>query len=208
MKLSLFPRDLTFFQLFSKQADLIVESCETFHKFIENQAEQEKHMQAITDLEHKGDDLFREIAHRLNATFLTPIDREDIHSIGSAMDDVLDLIQGSAERMLLYRVGPSPAALVEMGQIMVKCAGILVDGIARLPKLKDLSDLRKTLHEFETRGDLLNRTAIAELFQKCDTVPDVVNLIKWKEIIEGVEDAIDKFEDLFDVLENVVIKHA
>jgi uncharacterized protein Yka (UPF0111/DUF47 family) len=95
-----------------------------------------------------------------------------------------------------------------MVEITVKCAGILREGISRLPKLQDMSDLRKPLHDLESRGDQLNRQGIAALFGTVETVQDVVSLIKWKEIIEGVEDAIDKFEDLFDVLDNVIVKYA
>ena len=207
MSFSLFPKDASFFELFGKQASLIVEACQTFKTFVTSD-QPDTVMVAITDLEHKGDDLFHEISYRLNATFVTPIDREDIHSLGSQMDDVLDLIQGSAERMLLFKVGPCPEKLLEMVDITIECARILQEGITRLPKLKDMSDLRKPLRTLEQRGDLLNRQAVAALFENCDTVKDVVSLIKWKEIIEGVEDAIDTFEDLFDVLENVIVKHA
>ena len=208
MKLSFFPKDASFFELFGQQADLILQACQTFVEFVGAGADQDKVMLSITDLEHRGDDLFHDISLRLNASFVTPIDREDIHSLGSAMDDVLDLIQGSAERMLLFHVGQPKEALVEMAQITVDCAKILKEGITRLPKLQDMTDLRKPLRTLESRGDQLNRQAIADLFRNCETVQDVVSLIKWKEIIEGVEDAIDKFEDLFDVLENVVVKHA
>ena len=207
MKLKFFPKDASFFALFTQQAELIVQACETFLEFIKSD-DQEKVMQAITDLEHRGDDVFHEISLRLNATFVTPIDREDIHSLGSAMDDVLDLIQASAERMLLFNVGTPNPVLADMVQITVESAVILREGISRLPKLQDMSDLRKPLHDLESRGDLLNRQAIAALFRNAETLQDLVALIKWKEIIEGVEAAIDKFEDLFDVLENVVVKHA
>lgn len=207
MSFSLFPKDTTFFDIFGKQAELIVEACKTFRQFVSAE-DPEKIMHAITDLEHKGDDLFHDLSRKLNATFVTPIDREDIHSLGSSMDDVLDLIQGSAERMLLFQVGESPARLIEMVDITIECAQILQEGIKRLPKLQSMDDLRKPLRVLENRGDLLNRQAIAELFQNVQSIQDVVFLIKWKEIIEGVEDAIDTFEDLFDVLDNVIVKYA
>ena len=162
----------------------------------------------LTEMEHRGDELFHELSRRLNATFVTPIDREDIHAMGSSMDDVLDLIQGSATRMQMFQCGDVKPCLLEMSDIMVECSGILRQGIKRLPKFQDLSDLRKPLKALESRGDRINRQAVADLFSHCQTVADIVDLIKWKEVIENVEDAIDKFEDVFDVIENVVVKHA
>lgn len=162
----------------------------------------------ITEMEHRGDSLFHDLSVQLNATFVTPIDREDIHAMGSAMDDVLDLIQGSANRMQMFGCDHVKPVLLEMAEIMVQCSAILRQGIQRLPKFQDLSDLRKPLKALESKGDLLNRQAVADLFRTCKTVEDVVELIKWKEIIENAEDTIDKFEDVFDVIENVVVKHA
>ena len=128
--------------------------------------------------------------------------------MGSAMDDVLDLIQGVANRMQMFGCDQVKPVLLEMADIMVECSKILRQGIQRLPKFQDLSDLRKPLKVLESKGDKINRQAVADLFKSCTTVQDVVELIKWKEIIENVEDAIDKFEDVFDVIENVVVKHA
>ena len=187
---------------------LIVKMCEHYRELVSDYTDLTKKLDDLTEIEHAGDDLFHQISYRINATFVTPIDREDIHAIGSMMDDVLDLIQGSASRMVLFEVGQPSRELVELADIMVECAGILMQGIQRLPKMKDLSDLRKPIHQLESRGDKINREAVAALFRSCADVADVVNLIKWKEIIENVEDAIDKFEDVFDALENVTIKHA
>ena len=194
--------------MFEQQADLIVEICQIFSKLVHDFTDVDQAVAAITDLEHKGDDLFHELMRSLNLTFVTPIDREDIHLIGSTMDDVLDLVQGSSKRLQLFKIDKVNPNLVEMADIMVKCAEILRHGIQRLPDLRDISDLRKPLHELESKGDLINRQAVAALFENCKEVADVVNLIKWKEIIENVEDAIDKFEDVFDVIESVLVKHA
>ncbi len=208
MKLNLFPTDTNFYKIFDQQAELIQEMCRLFADFLKNHVDVERKVEALTQIEHKGDDLFHDLSHRLNASFVTPIDREDIHAMGSAMDDVLDLIQGSATRLQMFDCGEVKPCLVEMAEIMVECSEILRQGIARLPKFQDLRDLRKPLKALESKGDRINRQAVADLFRTCETVKDVVDLIKWKEIIENAEDAIDKFEDVFDVLENVVVKHA
>lgn len=208
MKLNLFPRNASFYVLFDQQAALIEEMCKTFKAFLEDHTDLPTKVELITEIEHRGDDLFAELSKSLNATFVTPIDREDIHEMGSAMDDVLDLIQGAVSRFEMFDMGAVKPCLFEMADIMVQCAAILREGIARLPKFADLSDLRKPLKVLESRGDKINRKAVADLFINCQTVQDVVDLIKWKELIENVEDAIDKFEDVFDVIENVVVKHA
>lgn len=208
MKLNMFPTDARFFSLFDQQAELIQKMCLAFKDFLLDRENAASRLEVLTDTEHKGDELFHELSHRLNATFVTPIDREDIHEMGSAMDDVLDLIQGSASRIQLFECKEIKPALLELAEIMVECSDILRKGISRLPKFQDLSDLRKPLKALETRGDRVNREAVADLFRNCETVQDVVDLIKWKEVIENAEDAIDKFEDVFDVIENVVVKHA
>lgn len=209
MNFNLFPKNVTFYQIFDHQAELIEQMCKAFKAFLQDHKNDlQAKVQVITDIEHKGDDVFHELSNRLSATFVTPIDREDIHAMGSAMDDVLDLIQGAVNRFEMFEMGETKACLHEMADIMVECAGILRQGIARLPKFQDLTDLRKPLKKLESRGDQINRQAVADLFRGCTTVQDVVDLIKWKELIENVEDAIDKFEDVFDVLENVVVKHA
>ncbi len=208
MKLNLFPSDARFYSIFDKQAELIEETCKVFKEFLVDFSNMDQRIHEITEREHQGDALFQELSVRLNATFVTPIDREDIHAMGSAMDDVLDLIQGSANRMQMFGCDHVKPVLVEMADIMVECSKILRQGIQRLPKFQDLSDLRKPLKALESKGDRINRQAVADLFKNCTSVQDVVDLIKWKEIIENVEDAIDKFEDVFDVIENVVVKHA
>ncbi|MBS2036548.1 DUF47 family protein [bacterium] len=208
MKLNLFPSDARFFSIFDKQAELIEETCKVYRDFLGDIGNMNERINEITEREHQGDALFQELSKRLNATFVTPIDREDIHAMGSAMDDVLDLIQGSANRMQMFSIDHVKPVLLEMADIMVECSAILRQGIQRLPKFSDLSDLRKPLKALETKGDRLNRQAVADLFRECKTVQDVVELIKWKEIIENAEDTIDKFEDVFDVIENVVVKHA
>jgi predicted phosphate transport protein (TIGR00153 family) len=208
MRLNFLPKDATFYQLFEQQAVLIIQMCEHYRDLVVDYTDLPAKLAGLTDVEHAGDDLFRQISYRINATFVTPIDREDIHAIGSMMDDVLDLIQGSASRMILFEVGQPSRGLIELAEIMVECAGILLQGIRRLPKMSEIADLRKLIHTLESRGDQINREAVAALFRNCHDVNDVVSLIKWKEIIENVEDAIDKFEDVFDALENVIIKHA
>lgn len=208
MKFSLFPEDPKFFDLFQQQADLIVVMCKRFRELADDWRDVETKYAGIDEVENQGDDLFHDLTARLARTFVTPIDREDIHMIGSHMDDILDLVQKCTQRMRWFGVEGTRPALAEMARIMESCADVLQQGIKRLPTFTDIADLRDKMHEFETQGDDVSRKAVADLFKGCQEVPDVVALIKWKEILENVEDAVDRFEDVFDVVEGVIIKHA
>ncbi|GMU54533.1 MAG: hypothetical protein AMXMBFR33_36790 [Candidatus Xenobia bacterium] len=208
MKFNLFPEDPKFYTLFQQQAELIVEICRRFQALASDLQDAETKYAGIDEVENQGDTLFHELTARLARTFVTPIDREDIHLIGSRMDDILDLVQKCTQRMRWFGVESTRPALAEMAEIMVSCADVLQQGIKRLPTFTDIADLRSKMHQFESRGDDVSRQAVADLFKGCEVVGDVVNLIKWKEILENVEDAVDRFEDVFDVVEGVIIKHA
>lgn len=208
MKFSIFPKEEKFFEMFEHQATLIEKVSKQFNDLVHDYTDVEAKITNICDLEDEGDTLLHDIAVKLNQTFVTPIDREDIHLLSNHMDDILDFVQGAAQRMLMFEVKEPKDKLVELAEILTQCATLLSDGIKRLPKFEDISELRKEMNRLETQGDKINRTAIAALFHDCESVADVLDLIKWKEIIEKAENAIDKFEDVFDVLESVVIKHA
>ena len=124
------------------------------------------------------------------------------------MDDILDYVQGAADRLFLFKVSKLGHGIRELSEILNECAEILVLAMKRLPKFEDISELRKQMTTLETRGDDVSRQAVAELFASADSVSDVLELIKWKEIIGCAENGVDKMEDVLDVLEGVVIKHA
>ncbi|HXE72585.1 MAG TPA: DUF47 family protein, partial [Candidatus Nitrosotenuis sp.] len=204
----LFPRDVTFFDMFVQQAEIICEMARLFGDLVHNFQDVEARVRQINDVEHRGDEVLHDILLRLDRTFVTPIDREDIHNLSNLMDDIIDFIQGSAARLRLFGIEKPNPALREMADLISQAAEVLLDGLRRLPNFVDISDLRKRMHDLEDAGDEVNRRAVAELFKSVSNVPDVVELIKWKEIIENTEDVLDRFEDVFDVLESVVVKHA
>lgn len=210
MRLNIFPKDEKFFQKFDEQAELILRICDQFDDLLKQwpEGDIQTKVDEINRTEHEADDLLHDISLRLARTFVTPIDREDIHLLANHLDDIVDLLQGAANRMNLFQVGAVRPRLLEMSAICKECAAILIKGVSRLPKFEELTDLRKELRELETRADRINREAIAELFADCQDVEGVKDLLKWKEIIENTERAVDRFEDAFDVLESVLIKHA
>lgn len=210
MKFSLFPKEEKFYEQFAQQADLTLQITEQFKTLLDNfhQEDLTPYVDAIRKTEDRGDDICHEILVALARTFVTPIDREDIHLLANHMDDVLDYVQGAAVRLRLFRAKILHPGIVELSEILHQCAHIVVEAVKeRLPKCQEIRDLRKRMRELEVAGDEVNRQSVAQLFAEAKTVEDVLELMKWKEIIEGAENGVDKFEDILDVLEGVVIKH-
>lgn len=210
MKLNIFPKEEKFFELFTEQAQLIKAICCQFKELLDNidDGETASRVEAIRQTEDKGDELLHDILIKLARSFVTPIDREDIHLLANHMDDIMDYIQGSAVRLSMFKVKSLRQGIVELASILDECSDIIIEAIGRLPKFEDITDLRRSMRKLEARGDEVNRQAVAELFNSASSVEDVLELMKWKEIIESAENGVDKMEDVLDVLEGVVIKHA
>jgi uncharacterized protein Yka (UPF0111/DUF47 family) len=161
----------------------------------------------IADLEHQGDSIIHETMEKLNRTFVTPIDPEDIRAIASRLDDVIDFTQGAAERVVLYRVTSSNPAAVELAEVLVSVTREAQRVIVLLRDLKNQRDIMRhciEVNRLENVGDHVYRQGLGRLFE----AGDLTDLIRWKEIFEQVEQAIDTCEDLADVIESLVVKHA
>ena len=159
----------------------------------------------IRNAEHRGDEISHDIGHRLEKTFVTPFDREDIHGLISALDDVLDYIEEAADTFVLYRVDAPTAVAVQQAAIIVKQCEQLQEALANLRGFKGLEKYWIEVHRLENEGDQLSRKAIADLFSAGG---DPLEVIKWKEIYNLLETTIDKCEDVANIIERVVIKHA
>ncbi len=206
---SLFPKEEKFYQQFAKQAELAVKITSQFKVLLDNfQAEDlTPYVDAIRQTEDEGDNLCHDILVSLAKTFVTPIDREDIHDLANHMDDVLDYVQGAAVRLRLFKPSLLHPGIVELSEILHQSSVLVKEAVERLPKFAEIRDLRKDMRKLEVQGDEVNRQSVAQLFAEAKTVEDVLELMKWKEIIEGAENGVDRFEDVLDVLEGVVIKH-
>jgi predicted phosphate transport protein (TIGR00153 family) len=159
----------------------------------------------IRESEHRGDEISHEIGHRLEATFVTPFDREDIYALISALDDVLDFIEEAADTFVLYRIDAPTSTAVDQAAIIVKQAEILHEALVHLQGFKDLDRYWIEVHRLENEGDQLVRAAIARLF---DEERDPLNVLKWKDIYGLLEATIDKAEDAANIIERITIKHA
>ena len=159
----------------------------------------------IQKLENKGDEIIHDLFTRLNQTFITPIDPEDIHQLSSSLDDVLDGIEDAAYRMAAYRLEPIPPAVVELCEIVDDCSHVLVSAFDALDKDKPLLEHCIEINRLENLADKLVRRVLAELFQS-DIHP--IAFIKLKEVYEVLEATTDRCEDVADALQGVVVKNS
>jgi hypothetical protein len=162
----------------------------------------------ITELEHVGDTFTHQIMEQLNRTFVTPFDREDIALLAHSLDDVTDLIHAAADAMFLYKVDRPGQSVRELADIIVQAAIEVEKAIPQLRRRADLKQIFERcveINRLENMADRIFRTAMAELF---DDNPDIIQLIKWREIYEHMEAATDRCEDVANVLEGVALKNA
>jgi len=201
----LLPRTEKFFHFFIEQAALIQEAARIFRQAVENgSASLPEAEVAIARLEQKGDEIIHEVFTRLNQTFITPIDPEDIHSLASHMDDVLDAMEEAVHRIVAYKITSIPKPVIEVGLILESCALVMQKAFAALAEEKPLLEHAIEINRLEDQADHLIRAAIAELFE---TEKDPITLIKLKEIYEYLEAATDYCEDVADALQNVIVKN-
>jgi predicted phosphate transport protein (TIGR00153 family) len=203
----LIPRETKFLNLFAEIANNLVEGARALSDLLDNyQYEQLPTAVAhITAIEHRGDEMTHNILIKLNQTFITPFDREDIHLLVSSLDDVLDFIFAAADRLLNYKITqPSPAAKI-LARIILKQAEELATAVTLLGKDSHVLKHCVEVNRLENEADKVSREAIGRLF---DGDYDPITLIKLKELLEALEEASDKAEDVADVLETIVLKSA
>ena len=205
MRLSFLPRDENFFLLFEKAADNLVVGTRLLQDFMDHYEQIEQKAQKIKDIEHQGDLLVHEIVEKLNRTFVTPIDREDIHALASALDDVLDSIEAVANRMMIFKIPAPTEPLKQMTAILVRAVEEIQKAVHSLRKLDHLMTFCIEIKNLETRADEISRHLLAELF---DGEKDPITVIKWKEIYGRMEAAADMCNDIANIIESIVVKNA
>ena len=203
--MQLIPHDEKFFEFFTEQAENIREAAQKLVELFEDYHDVEKRVTEIKFIEHKGDQLTHQLMKKLNKTFITPFDREDIHALGSALDDVLDLVDAVAGRMVIYKVSGVTPGAKQLAKVILHGAEIIVKAVSQLHKPENIIEYCDQLTQLEKDGDRIKGECIARLFEN-STEP--IEIIKWKEIYEVLEATTDKCEDVADVLEAVVLKAA
>jgi predicted phosphate transport protein (TIGR00153 family) len=203
---SLMPREKIFFDLFEKAARNVHLGAEALVDLLHHYENVADKVKRIKELEHAGDDLTHQTFETLNKTFITPLDREDIHDIASRLDDVLDFIHTAANKMLLFKVSAPTDDARALGDCLLEATGAMVDAVAKLRDLKDAQGVLKlciVIHTHENTGDRLAAQALAALFESHSPV----DIIKWKDIYQDLETATDRCEDVANALEAVVLKN-
>ena len=199
------PHEEGFLTLFVRQAENVAAGATALVELLTTYNDPPAGARRMKDLEHIGDTITHDLNTRLNQTFITPFDREDIHELASKVDDVLDLADAAAGRLVLYGVKTIRPGVVELAQILETATREIVAAVRVLDKQDHILDHCIEINRLENEGDRVCRALIATLFEE---EKNPVEIIKWKEIIEAIETAIDKCEDVANVIETVVLKEA
>ena len=205
--MKLFPKEIDFFEIFDRAALNVTKAANLLVALMENFDNLEARTKEIYEVEQEGDVLTHEIMKKLNKTFITPIDREDLHSLASSLDDVLDLIWGAVDRLSVFKVKESTAEAFKMSKDILATTEAMHKAIHKLKEknYNHVQDYCIEINRLENMVDRDFRDALGKLF---DEVKDPILIIKWKEIYEHLENASDKCEDVANVLEAIVLKYA
>jgi len=201
------PKEEKFFDLFEELADKIEEGIKFFLEMVEKYDYSDERVARLKEIEHEADIITHTTYAKMHTTFLTPLDREDIYELVNKMDSVLDMIEASAMRINLYKVKTPSEAIIELALILDKAVNkikIIVHGMRDMKNARRILDACVEINTLENEGDVILRKTIAQLFEN---EKDVFELIKWKEIYERLEEAIDVCEDVSNIAEGIVLKH-
>ena len=203
----LIPNDGKFIEMFAAMAENLTEGARVLARILKKYEPEEvqEGVLRIKEIEHRGDDMMHGLMRKLNQTFITPFDREDIHRLASSIDDVLDFVNAAGQRMMLYRIENPPPAAAAMAALIVRQSEEIQKAVSLLEKNKGVLEHCVEINRLEDQADKVCRDAIGALFEK---EKDPITLIKFKELYEVLETATDKAEDAANVLEAVVLKSA
>lgn len=199
------PRENDFFKMFIELADNVHSGSAVLLEMFQKGDGAEKYAERIKDLEHHGDTMTHALLTKLNQTFVTPFDREDIQALSSRIDDVLDLIDAAASRMVTYKIQHVRKGVADLAQVLYETTRQVTAVVRALGKSDGVLDKCIEIKRLENESDRLSRLLIAQLFEE---EKDPIQIIKWKEIIEVIEAAVDKCEDVANVIETVTLKNA
>jgi uncharacterized protein Yka (UPF0111/DUF47 family) len=209
MAFNIKPKEEKFFEYFVEASELIKDSADLLCEAMDGQKEVEDCMQKIEVLERKVDDVTDTAIGKLNKTFITPLDREDIYAIAQKLDDVADNIQNTVVKMYLYNASPASEGAKELAKVLLKATKQMEKAFSQLSTIKKhrlkLQARCSRIVVLEDKGDRLYREEVAKLFRECK---DPIELIKWKEILSELEKTLDICEDVANLLKGVVLKYA
>jgi hypothetical protein len=199
----LIPRDNTFFEMFSEMSENLIAGARTLVGLFTDYTDLDAKVAEIRRIERLGDEMTHAVLTKLNQSFITPFDREDIHQLTSSLDDVLDFINAACARIIMYRITNPPPVALELARLILLQSQELQRALSHLRKNGDILTHCVEINRLENEADVISRAAIGQLF---DQEKDPITLLKSKELIEFLELATDKAEDVANVLETVVLK--
>jgi predicted phosphate transport protein (TIGR00153 family) len=204
----LLPRDESFFDEFEKQGRKTVEGCLAFVDMVENPADIQAQAKAISDIEHECDRITHAVVAKLHTTFITPIDRNDIHRLISKMDDVMDFVEAAAERLALYDIHEMTKEVADLARVLLLSSEAVAEAVSGFRDLKHpqkILDKCIEINRLENEADALLRGSLARLFRE---EQNPITIMKWKEIYELLETATDRCEDVANIIEGVVLENS
>ncbi|MHA6780134.1 DUF47 domain-containing protein [Pseudonocardia saturnea] len=211
MAFRLTPHERGFYPLFTRAAENIVAAADDLAKLVVAEPSGRAELAArVKDAENAGDSVTHEIMVKLNSTFVTPFDREDIYRLASSLDDVLDFMEEAADRIVLYRLGALPSGIAAQVEVLRRAAAATAQAMPRLEKMAELQEYWIHVNSLEDEADAVYRRLLGDLLAPPDSSPpaDVLTVLKIKEIVETLEEAADAFETVANTVESIAVKEA
>jgi predicted phosphate transport protein (TIGR00153 family) len=199
------PRDRIYFELFEEAGRNILQAADLLDRLLSDYPDSKQLAEEILVCEHEGDRIVHDLVHHLNQTFVTPIDREDVLALASAMDDVVDYTEEVADYLGLYRIEAPMDQAIKLARVLKAAARQIAEAIPRLRDFRDISHYTVEINRLENEGDRITREAVASLF---DGGIDPMVVIRWKDVFERLEAAIDATERVANIMESIVIKNS
>ena len=205
MALRFRPADTTFYDLFAQSAQHLVGGAALLAEMLGDGNNREDIAQRMRDAEHQADESTHQIIRRVNTTFVTPFDREDIYALASGLDDVMDFMEEAVDLVLLYEVEQLPAELANQVEVLQRCAELTAESMPRLRTMRDLEEYWIEINRLENSGDKSYRRILAKLFSGAY---EALEVLKLKDIVDSLEDAIDAFERVANIVEQIHVKES
>ena len=205
MGLKFRPVDSSFYDLFSEQAQHLVGGAELLAEMLAEGSDREDVARRMREAEHQADETTHAIVKRVNSTFVTPFDREDIYNLASGLDDIMDMMDEVVDLVLLYQVAELPGGFSTLVEVIQRCAEITSDAMPRLQAMKDLDEYWIEINRLENAGDKTYRRTLAKLF---DGRFEALEVLKLKDIVAALEGAIDAFEKVANIVEQIAVKES
>ncbi len=202
----LIPKDEGFFDLFDALAERVTLSAALLHELFTDPTRLDHFAGQIKELEHQADEVTHEVVVRLDRSFVTPLDREDIYALATTLDNVVDLVDGTARRAQMFHIGDCREPAIQLTAVLVRASELIRQAVHNVRDPQQVARISREIKKLEQEGDVLYFSAVGALF--ADTPQDALEVVKWKELYDNIEYAIDESEDVLNVLESISIKNS